>query len=166
MINGINPTGLHETLIQAPLAVSLSGTLNLPPYFITGNLIDVEGNSAQAQFPGAYNMTTGSMIFEFSIPDLANLVLSGFTINEPPNAFQPGLGAVAGNGSPLPLLLYNWHKDSWDTISLKQGSFTTNNVAAYIGSGGRVLLQLANQNTSLGTLVFSTPSLNLQGVAP
>lgn len=166
MVNGISPTGIHETLIQAPLAINLSGTLNLPPYFITGHLIDVEGNGVQSQFPGVYNMTIGSMTFEFSIPNLANLLVTGFTINEPTNAFQPGLGAVAGNGSSLPLLLYNWHKASWDSIALKQSSFSTNNVAAYIGPGGRVLLQLANQNPSLGTLIFGAPSLNLQGVAP
>jgi len=165
MVNGISPMGLHETLVRAPLTVNLSGTLNLPPYFIAGHLIDVEGNNVQAQFPGIYAMTTGSMTFEFAIPNLANLLVTGFTITEPTNALQPGLGAVAANGNPLPLRLYNWHTATWDSIVLKQGSFTTNKVAAYIDPGGRVLLQLANQDTSLGTTIFSTPSMNLQGVA-
>jgi hypothetical protein len=164
-INGISPTGLHETLVQAPLTVNLSGILNLPPYFISGHLIDVEGNNVQAQFPGIYAMTTGSMTFEFAIPSQPDLQVSGLTITEPPNAYQPGLGAVAANGSPLPLRLYNWHTGAWDAVSLQQSAFTTTNVAAYIGPGGRVLLQLANQDSSLGTLIFSTPSLNLQGVA-
>ena len=165
MVNGISPTGLHETLIQAPLTFNLSGSLNLPPYFIAGHLIDVEGNNVQAQFPGIYAMTTGSMTFEFAIPNQANLQVSGLTITEPPNAYQPGLGPVTANGSPLPLRLYNWHTGSWDSVSFKQNTFTTTNVVAYIGPGGRVLLQLANQDSSLGTLIFSTPSLNLQGVA-
>src|SRR6266849_9452999 len=165
MVNGISPTGLHETLVQAPLTVNLSGSLNLPPYFIAGHLIDVEGNNVQAQFPGIYAMTTGSMTFEFAVPTQANLQVSGLTITEPPNAYQPGLGPVAANGSPLPLRLYNWHTRSWDSVSFKQNTFTTTDVGAYIGPGGRVLLQLANQDSSLGTLIFSTPSLNLQGVA-
>jgi hypothetical protein len=165
MINDISPTGLHETLVQAPLPVNLSGPLNLPPYFLRGHLIDAEGNNVQVQFPGIYAMTTGSMTFEFAVPDLANLQVSGLTIIEPPNAFQPGLGTVAANGNPLPLRLYNWHTNSWDSIVLKSSSFSTKNVADYIGPRGSVLLQLANQNTALGTLIFSTPSLNLQGVA-
>lgn len=163
-INGISPTSLHETLVKAPLNVKLSGPLNLPPYFIEGSLIDAEGNNAQAQFPGIYAMTTGSMTFEFAIPDLANLQVRGLIISEPSNLYQPGPG-VTTNGSLLPLRLYNWHTGSWDPISLKQNSFTTNNVTAYVGPGGRVLLQLVNQDTSPGTRIFSMPSLNLQGVA-
>jgi len=164
-INDTSPTGLHETLVETPLNVDLSGTLDLPPSFIPSHLIDVQGSGIQVQFPGFYTMSTGSMTFEFAVPNIANLRISGLTISEPSGANQAAIGVVSSDGSSLPFRLYNWHTGTWDTISLNNDSFTTNNVSAYIGPGGRVLLQLANNDNSLGTLVFSKPSLNLQGVA-
>ncbi len=164
-INDTSPTGLHETLVEAPLDVDLSGALNLPPSFIPSHLIDVQGSNVQVQFPGFYTMSTGSMTFEFAVPNIANLRISGLTISEPSGANQSPIGIASSDGSSLPFRLYNWHTGSWDTISLNNDNFTTNNVRAYIGPSGRVLLQLANNDNSLGTLVFSKPSLSLQGVA-
>jgi hypothetical protein len=86
------------------------------------------------------------------------------TISEPSSANQSPAGVISSDGSSLPFHIYNWHTGSWDSISLNNDTFTTKNVSAYIGPGGRVLLQIANNDTSLGTLVFSKPSLNLQGV--
>jgi hypothetical protein len=164
-INDTSPTGLHETLVEAPLNVDLSGALNLPPGFIPSRLIDVQGSGVQVQFPGYYTMSTGSMTFEFAVPNIANLRISGLTISEPSGANQSPIGIGSSDGSSLPFRLYNWHTGSWDTISLSNNTFTTHNVSAYISPGGRVLLQLVNNDNSLGTLVFSKPSLNLQGVA-
>lgn len=164
-INDTSPTGLHETLVEAPLDVNLSGALNLPPSFIPSHLIDVQGSGVQIQFPGFYTMSTGSMTFEFAVPNIANLRISGLTISEPSGANQSPTGIVSSDGSSLPFRLYNWHTGSWNTISLNNDTFTTNNVNAYIGPGGRVLLQIANNDNSLGTLIFSKPSLSLQGVA-
>jgi uncharacterized membrane protein YhaH (DUF805 family) len=163
-INDISPTGLHETLVQAPLSVDLAGALNLPPSFIPSQLIDVEGSGIQVQIPGSYAMTTGSMTFEFAVPNIASLQISGLTISVSSGANQSASGIVTSSPNILPFHLYNWHSGSWNAISLNQGNFTTHNVSAYIGPGGRVLLQLVNKDNSLGTLVFGNPTLNLQGV--
>jgi len=163
-INDINPIGLHETLIQAPLNVNLSGALNLPPYFITGSLIDAEGNDLQAQFPSSYALNTGSMTFEFAVPNLADLQVRGLTITEPSNTYQPPSGGGSPNSTSVLFHIYNWQTGSWNPVSFNQNAFTTNNVRAYLGPNGRVLLQFANKNTALGTIFFSKPILNLQGV--
>ncbi len=163
-VNDINPAGLHETLIQAPLNVNLAGSLDFPPNFIEGHLINVEGNNAQTRLPGVYAISTGSVTFEYIVPDIANLQISGLTITEPPNI---NLFAQAGrtvDADSLPFRLYNWHSGSWDAISLDQSTFTTNNSSAYIGPAGRILLQLANKDSSLGIFAFGKPLLNLQGV--
>jgi len=57
-----------------------------------------------------------------------------------------------------------WHTNIWDAISLNQNTFTTKNVSAYIGPTGRVLVQLDNKDSSLGTFLFGKPLINLQGV--
>ncbi len=163
-INNINPAGVHETLIEAPLTVNLAGSLNLPPNFIEGQLIDAEGSGVQLQFPGVYVMSIGSMTFEYAVPGMTNLRISGLSITEPAaiNA-EAGIGSFV-DASSLSFRLYNWHSSSWDAISLSQDTFTTNNVSAYIGPGGRVLLRLVNEDSSLGTFAIGKPSLNLQGV--
>jgi hypothetical protein len=164
IVNDINPAGLHETLIQAPLNVNLAGSLDFPPNFIEGHLINVEGTNAQTRLPGVYAISTGSVTFEYIVPDTANLQISGLTITEPPNI---NLFAQAGrtvDADSLPFRLYNWHSGSWDAISLDQSTFTTNNSSAYIGPAGRILLQLANKDSSLGIFAFGKPLLNLQGV--
>ena len=84
-INDTNPAGFHETLIQAPLSINLSGSLNLPPNFIAGQLIDVASNNAQIRFPGVYTISTGSMTFEYLIPQSSNTHIKGLTIAEPPD---------------------------------------------------------------------------------
>ena len=164
-VNDINPAGLHETLIQAPLNVNLAGSLDLPPNYIAGRLVDIEGNSAQIQFPGVYTISTGSMTFEFNVPDIANLQVNGLTLTEPPNINLFAQVGTVLNAGALPFYLYNWHTQSWDAISFNQSTYTfaTNNVSAYIGADGRILLQLANKNSSLSTFAFGKPSLNLQG---
>jgi len=92
------------------------------------------------------------------------LRISGLTITEPPD-----INAVAGVGSfvdtnSLPFRLYNWRSNSWDAFSLSQDTFTTNIVSTYIGPGGRVLVQFANQDSSLGTFAVGKPLLNMQGI--
>lgn len=161
-INNINPGGVHETLIQAPLTANLAGSLNFPPNFIEGQLIDTEGSGVQLRYPGVYAMSIGSMTFEYAVPGMTNLRISGLTIAEPPD-----INALVGSfvdTSSLLFRLYNWHSNSWDAFSLSRGTFTTNNVSAYIGPGGRILLQFANEDSSLGTFAVGKPSLNLQGV--
>jgi hypothetical protein len=163
-INNINPGGVHETLIQAPLTVNLAGSLNLPPNFIKGQLIDTEGSGVQLRYPGVYAMSIGSITFEYAVPGMSNLRISGLTITEPPDInAEAGVGSFVDTNS-LPFRLYNWRSNSWDAFSLSQDTFTTNNVSVYIGPGGRVLVQFANQDSSLGTFAVGKPSLNLQGI--
>jgi hypothetical protein len=163
-INDINPAGLHETLIQAPLSVHLAGPLGLPPNFVAGRLINVDGNNVQLLFPDVYTISTGSMTFEYIVPNTGNLQVNGLTITEPPDLNLVSQGITTPNADSLPFRLYNWHSKTWDAISLNQNTFTTNNVSAYIGPTGRVLVQLDNKDSSLGTFLFGKPLINLQGV--
>ena len=159
-INDIHPAGFHETLIQAPLSINLTGSLNLPPNFIAGQLIDVTSNNVQIRYPGVYSITSGSMTFEYVVPESSNVQVNGLTIAEPPDA---QVGSVSDTNSSS-FRLYNWHTNSWDTISLNQNTFTTNKVGAYISATGRVLLQFTNKDSQLGSLEFGKPIINLQGV--
>lgn len=165
-INGSNPTGLNETLIQAPLDINYSGTtLNLPSSLLAGQVVDVEGNGVQALSPGIYTLTTGSMTFEFTLPDVANLHSGSLTITEPTGVTQvvnPSSGPITDGSQHA--LLYNWHTHTWDAISFTLQAFTTSDTGAYVGPGGRVLVQFSNRDTSAGTVAFGKPSLNLQGV--
>jgi hypothetical protein len=163
-VNNINPSGMHETLIQAPLGVNLTGSLDLPPNFISGQLIDVASNNVQNRFPGVYTISTGSMTFEYLIPQTFNVHANALTISEPPEAnFLAQAGSVSTANSSL-FRLYNWHTNSWDSITLQQNTFTTNNIHTYISTAGRVLVQFSNKDSQLGSIEFDKPSINLQGV--
>ena len=165
-INGSNTTGVDETLIQAPLNVNYSGTLTLPPNLLNGQVVDVEGNTVQSPAPGYYTLATGSVTFEFVLPDATHLRSGNLILMEPANVTQ-----VANQSGPGPFndgsqraLLYNWHTHGWDTITFAVQTFTTADTGSYVGPGGRVLIQFGNQDASSGTTVFGKPSLNLQGV--
>ena len=161
-VNNSSPTDLNETLIQAPLPVSLSASLNLPPSIIPGRLVDVTGKSAQEVLPGIYTIATGSMTFEYIVPT-SGLKLTGLAITERSDANIYAQAAASIDPSALPFSLYNWRTHAWDSISLFEYSYTTKDIASYLGPGGRVLVQLANSDSSLGTFAFGTPSLNLTG---
>ena len=163
-INDINPAGFHETLIQAPLNINLSGSLNLPPNFIAGQLIDVASTNAQIRFPGDYTISSGSMTFEYVVPASTNGHINGLTIVEPPNINVNAQVGSVSDANSSPFRIYNWHTNSWYTISLNQNTFTTNNVGAYISANGRVLLQFTNRDSQLGSLEFGKPIINLQGI--
>ncbi len=158
-INNNAPAGFHETLIQAPLAVDLAGSLNLPPDYIAAHMVDVAASNVQVLLPGVYTFSTGSMTFEFAVPAAH---LTGLTITGPDVTIY-AQGNTPMSFDALPFHLYNWHTHAWDTISFNQGTFTTNDVRSYVSASGRVLLQLANQDKSLGTFVFGKPLLSLQG---
>lgn len=162
-VNSMHPSGLNETMISAPLPVRLSGTLDLPPTFVQGSLVDVTGKSAQVVLPGIYALGKGSMTFEYLIPT-SGLKLSGLTISERSDVafYASQVGSTIDPGT-LPFALYNWHTHGWDIISLFQYSYSSSDTAAYIGPGGRVLVQLANTTGALGTVAFGTPTLNISG---
>jgi hypothetical protein len=164
-INGADSSGINETMIQAPLHVDFSGTLNLPSALLNGQVVDVEGNNVQSLAPGIYSLSGGNMTFEFVLPDAGHIQSGNLTVTEPANVTQvanPG-GSPVNDGSQN-AMLYNWRAHAWDAITFSMQTFTTVNTGAYIGPGGRVLVQFGNTNASSGTTVFGKPSLNLQGV--
>lgn len=164
-INGSAPAGVQETLIQAPLNVNFSGGVHLPSSLIRGQLINAEGSNTQFVGPGIYTMSTGSITFEFTLPTIANLRVSGLTMTEAANLPQmvsSSSGPVTDGGQKAHI--YNWHTYSWDSISLSSSGFTTSNTAAYIGPGGRILVQYANSDSSLNTVVVGKPQVSVEGV--
>ncbi|GAC1310263.1 MAG: hypothetical protein NVSMB27_47260 [Ktedonobacteraceae bacterium] len=160
-INSTSPTGRHDSFIQMPLSIDVSDPLKLPSDFIAGRVIDIQSFDAQAILPGIYSMTTGGLTFEFTLPGTTNLQVHGLTITEPD--LLAGASGPSTNVSHLQANLYNWQKGTWDAITLQKDTFTTSDAQAYIGPGGRALLQISNQNASLGKLFFSRPSLSLHG---
>jgi hypothetical protein len=170
-INGSTPTGLQETLLQTPLNLHLSGTLHLPPSFIPGQIVDIQGTNVQNQYGGYYTITTGSITFEFTIPESNGLHINSLAVSQSSNQLQTygppvqnGTGAVV-DASHFHASLYNWQTGTWDAFKLKGLNLSTTNVGAYVGPGGRVLVQYANQDSSIGTIYFGKPSLDLQGIA-
>jgi hypothetical protein len=153
--------GFHETLVQAPLAVNLASSSHLLPTYIAAHVVDVAASNVQVQLPGVYSFSTGSMTFEFAVPASATH-LTGLTITGPDVTFY-AQGSTPMSFDSLPFRLYNWRTHAWDNISFNQGTFTTSDVRSYISTGGRVLLQLTNQDKSLGTFIFGKPLLSLQG---
>jgi hypothetical protein len=153
--------GFHETLVQAPLAVNLASSSNLLPDYIAARVVDVAASNVQVQLPGVYSFSTGSMTFEFAVPTSA-VHLSGLSISGPDVSLY-AQGSTAMAYDTLPFRLYNWQTHAWDSISFSQGTFSTSDVRSYISTGGRVLLQLANQDKTLGTFIFGKPLLSLQG---
>ena len=160
-VNNNAPAGFHETLVQAPLNVDLAGSLNLPPNYIMAHLVDAAANNLQVQLPGVYTISTGSMTFEFAVPASA-AHLSGLTFNVPDVSLYAQV-ATQVSADAMPFRLYNWHTHAWDNISFSQGIFATNDSGSYVSASGRVLLQVANHDSSLGTFAFGAPLLNLQG---
>jgi len=163
--------GLQETLIESPLSVYLSSATNLPTDLITGQLIDVQGTNVQYEYGGAYTMTTGSMTFEYAVPPGAKQQVSGLRFSQPTNLTQinsqpnvTSTGPVV-DASRLQVHLYNWETGAWDTIQVSGTTFSTSDTKAYISSDGRVLLQLSNQDSTAGTILFGKPTLDLQGNA-
>jgi hypothetical protein len=168
-VNSATPAGLQETLVQSPLNMHFSGTLNLPTNFISGQLIDVQGANVQYQYGGAYTMTTGSMTFEFPVHFGTKQQVSSLRFSEPTNLSQimsPSTGPNSGpvvEANRLQVRLYDWQTGSWDAIAVNGFTFATSNTSAYIGSNGRVIIQLSNQDSTVGTILFGRPSLDLQG---
>ncbi len=153
-INGASAGGTHEELIQVPLNIDFSGTI--PPGFISGQVIDAQGNEVQIISPDVYSMNTGSLTFEFTLPALDNLQNNTMTISEP-FIGQP----IVLDSKHVQVRLYNWVTGSWDAVALNNYSFTTENVRTYTSLDGNLLLQVVNQNASPGAILFVKPSLGL-----
>ncbi len=171
-INGGQPSGVQETLFQAPLSVQYTGTVSLPTSFIQGQVINVQsqGTNIQEATHGVYTMTTGSIVFELLAPP--NIHINSATINETQNITGIVQQSTQGTGTlndvtHLQASLYNWHSNTWDSVTINTNSFSfpVSDTASYVGPSGRILVRFANQDATQGTIAFDTPTLQIQGNA-
>ncbi len=166
-INGNHSSGQQEILVRAPLAVSFTGALTLPPSFMKGQLIDVQGTSAQSISPGVYTMGTGSMTYEYTVPGASQIRASTLAVGQVANMNQtvspPNNGQPFVDANHLQVKLYNWKTNAWDNFTFNQYMLSVKDVPLYVGSGGRILVQLANTDSSSATIVFNKPLLQIQG---
>lgn len=162
-INGSTPHGFHDNLVQTPLSIDFAATSNVPSGVITGYVIDEQGSDAEDTAPDTYSMSTGSVTFEFAVPNIKQTSIGSLTLTEPNAVGNTYLPTAPGSNTDLiQAKLYNWQTLSWDSVPLTAWTFTTSNIAGYLGPGGRVLLQIANQDPE-GLLIFGKPSLSLKG---
>ena len=167
-INGLAPNGVQESLVQAPLNVDYAGSLNNTSSLVMGQLVNVEsqGNNVQSQFSGIYTLSTGSMTFEFALPYGAKLQANALTISENTNlanGIAPGGANNTGDLSHVHTYLYNWRTGHWDAVSFNQSTLTISKGQDYTNAQGRVLMQIANQDASQGTIVVTKPVLQVKG---
>jgi hypothetical protein len=154
MINGQQPGGRHESFVRMPLNITLNGAGTIPSDFIEGSPVDAENSSAQLIQPGVYSMTGASLLFTFTVPGTTQA--RGITIQMPT---LPGTTSGTGDNVVMQLGLYNWQTDRWDLFAPLQNAFTVADTAPYIGSDGRLLLQVTNPGNAPAPLVFGKPSL-------
>jgi hypothetical protein len=134
----------------------------VPPNILQGNIINEQNSDVELTAPDTYDLTTGDVTLEFALPSAQQSNISSMTLAEPNaiydliNKTHPGV-----IGDLIQASLFNWQTMAWDRITLFSGSFTTTNTTAYIGPGGRILLQVANEDPA-GMLLFAKPSLSLK----
>src|SRR5258708_37378426 len=112
-----------------------------------------------------YGWDRGDGKFEFALGNAEQSSTGSLTMAEP-NAIYDLIHKTHPGviGDLIQASLFNWHTMTWDRITLFSGSFTTTNTPAYIGPGGRVLLQVAIEDPS-GLLLLAKPSLSLMGMS-
>jgi hypothetical protein len=160
-VNGWHPFGRNESMIQMPLSLDFNASSPIPPDVITGHIVDVQSYDAELRLSGIYAMVDGSITFEFLAPDVP--AARGLTITLPDlwaHPFGPGSGFLS---SHIQAQVYNWRIGAWETMKLHQDdTLDTLDPNAYVGPSGRVLLQIMNQDSSLGSLYFGPPSLSVR----
>ncbi len=165
-INNVTPQGQHINFLQMPLNVNFSGQLNVPTDFIVGNIIAISSYDAGAILPGAYSLSTGSITFELPLPNTPHMDISSVTMTVPDLVAHPS-GPGSGSSthvSNIQVQLYNWDTHAWDIVKFNQDSFTATDPQTYTGPYGRILLQVASQDTN--QIYFGKPTLTLNGSAP
>ena len=161
-INHATPNGFHDNLVEMPLNLDFAQNLNVPPNILQGSVIDEQNSDVELTAPDTYALTAGNVTFEFGLPNTQQSNISSITLTEPNAIYDlihkthPGI-----IGDLIQASLFNWQTMAWDRITLFSGSFTTTNTTAYTGPGGRVLLQVANEDSS-GLVLFAKPSLSLK----
>jgi hypothetical protein len=171
-INGNASTGTQEALLQAPLDVNYAGPIPYGTITTQGQLLNVlqtKNTTIQTQMADVFVMSTGSMTFELTLPTIPNLQTNQISITEPQNLAQVVTSAGGGltpaqDASHMHGYLYNWQTHAWDGFTLNQYRYAPGNTQAYIGNGGRVLVQLSNDDPTLGNILVGTPSLDIQGI--
>lgn len=159
-INGDSPQGFHDNFIEMPLNISFATPSRIPPDYLTGQLIDAQGNDVQAVLPSVYSATTGNLTFEFALPTGIHATGNSLVLTVP-NRLN---SSTLSNANTVQASLYNWQSGTWDTLpSASQNTFVVTNAAAYIDPGGRILLRVSRQSTSTAALILARPSLRLGG---
>ncbi len=165
-INNVSPQGQHTNFIQMPLNVNLSGHLNVPQDFIAGNIVAISSYDAGAILPGAFSLSTGSITFELSVPNASRMNITSATITVPDlvaHPSGPGSGSST-HASNIQNQIYNWDTHAWNTVKFNQDSFTSTDPEPYTGPYGRILVQVASQDTN--QIYFGKPTLTLHGSTP
>ncbi|GHO84685.1 DUF7408 domain-containing protein [Dictyobacter formicarum] len=164
-VNGQTPNGSQETMVQAPLDVNFTGTIQLPSGVINSQIVHIQQSApGNIQEPalGTYTMTTGNMTLEYTLPNISKLENSSLTFTSslsPTKSVGQTIGATT-NINHLQSYLYNWQTGNWDSVSFSEFTCTVKSAQSYIGPGGRILLHLSNHDTNA---VFDKPVLTLQG---
>ena len=163
-VGGTGMRGTHENLFQIPLALDFSQSL--PAGLVSGQVVNTQGaagsgnNGAQITAPGLYSLPPGSITFELNLPGTTNVqahAINNLEVIQPLLNSTPGTkGAVVAQAR-----MYNWNTGKWDAIALNNNSFITTNVEDYLGTEGRVLLQVVNNDKAQGIVLLQKPSLNV-----
>ncbi len=170
-IGGTTLPQIQEAFIQAPLNITFSGMVDIPASLISSQITNIQvanGNLLEysSLLSKVYCMSTGSMTFELTLPTLSQVQNSSLDFTEPQN---PGAGmafctpGAASDVTHLNVTLYNWQTGTWDEKTFSSYEFTVDNAQAYIGPGGRILIRFDNQDSSLGSIAFATPAVELRG---
>jgi len=161
-INGFHPGGSHETLIFAPLDVIYgAASLAMPTDGLQAQLVDAEAASIRRLSTASYALMKGHMTFEYHLPNLRHI--QRIMLTQPADSStQPYTSPGQLLNDPAHIALYNWQSASWDAITLTSStSFSTQNLNAYLGPDGRILLQWVNQESNLGIVAFTKPILSV-----
>jgi hypothetical protein len=161
-INNATPNGFHDNLVELPVHLDFAQNPHVPPNILQGSVIDEQNSDMELTAPDTYALTAGEVTFEFALPTPHLSNNSRLTLTEPNAIFDlmhkthPGV-----IGDLIQASLFNWQTMKWDRITLVAGSFTPTNSTAYVGPGGQVLLQVANEDPS-GLLLLAKPALSLE----
>jgi hypothetical protein len=170
-INGAQPHGFHDNLIQMPLNISVAAPVRLAPGIITGQITAVQGYGIEAALPDTYTISANSsMTLEFAFPASIVAQIKQLTFTVPQALYPSILASNSGSGPSsgdknvqvVQVQLYNWLTGTWDTLSLTKQTFVITNRSAYIGPGNRVLLQVIDQKPISGVLYVGRPTLSLK----
>ncbi len=157
-VNGNVPRGTHDTLLQEPIALNLTPPFNVPANLLNGQVVGAQGSGLEMVSSDLYTMSTGSMNFEFTLPNSLNTTINTLTMTMP-NLLTGKTVSPTGN-SFVRALFYNWDKATWEALPYLDQTWIAANPQAYISADGRVLAQISSLSTTQGMVYFSKPYLS------